>query len=230
LNDTPVPDIKLIIFDWDDVFTIGSKQGYSACYHETLAGLGITLHPAEEKKRILAKWGQPHREELKELLREHPRLVEPACRLYKEKLFGHTFTDYLTLVPGTRDLLLRLKKKYVLCVATGMHPDILFTRIIPRFHIPDVFSKVISAYHITDPEKQKPHPYMVNTLLAYCNIQPDHALMVGDAESDVRMAHAAGVMPVVVLTGHLSYEQAVKLGVVHIIRDVTHLEDVLDRE
>lgn len=75
-----MPEIKLIIFDWDDVFTTGSKQGYFACYHETLAELGITLHPDEEKKRILAKWGQPHREELKALLIEHP----PSLNLHAE--------------------------------------------------------------------------------------------------------------------------------------------------
>ena len=56
--------IKLLIFDWDDVFTLGSKEGYFACYHETLIGLGVNLNAKEERKRILKKWGQPHQEEL----------------------------------------------------------------------------------------------------------------------------------------------------------------------
>jgi phosphoglycolate phosphatase len=222
-----MPDIHLIIFDWDDVFTTGSKEGYIACYHETLSELGITLPGDEEKKRILTKWGQPHTEELKELLQEHPELLEPACRLYEEKLFGHTFTSHLSLVKGCRKLLLRLKEKYILCVATGMHHDLLFTRIIPEFNIPDVFSRVISAYHITDPEKQKPDPYMVETLLAHFHIKPEHTLMVGDAPGDVRMACRAGVTPVVVLTGHLSEVQAKELGVRYIIPDVTHLERIV---
>ena len=59
--------IKLIIFDWDDVFTLGSKEGYYACYHQALEGVGVQLKPEKERKRILTKWGQSHREELKEL-------------------------------------------------------------------------------------------------------------------------------------------------------------------
>ena len=45
--------LKVIIFDWDDVFTIGSKDGYFACYHETLVDLGVSMSPKEEKKEFL---------------------------------------------------------------------------------------------------------------------------------------------------------------------------------
>ena len=66
--------IKLIIFDWDDVFTLGSKEGYFACYHKAINGVGVHLSPEEEHKRILAKWSRTFREELKELLKEHPEI------------------------------------------------------------------------------------------------------------------------------------------------------------
>ena len=59
--------IKLLVFDWDDVITLGSKEGYYACYRETLNELGITLDERELHIRIQRKWGQPFREELKEL-------------------------------------------------------------------------------------------------------------------------------------------------------------------
>lgn len=62
--------IKLIIFDWYDVFTLGSKEGYFKCYHEALAEVGVYLKPEEEKKRIFAKLGKHHKEELKELLKK----------------------------------------------------------------------------------------------------------------------------------------------------------------
>ena len=68
---------------------------------------------------------------------------------------------------------------------------------------------------------------MVNVLLAEYNVKPDQAVLVGDAESDVCMAKSAGIIPVAVLTGHLSHQQAVTLGVKYIISDVTHLEKVI---
>ena len=51
---------------------------------------------------------------------------------------------------------------------------------------------------------------------------------VGDAENDVLMAKGADVTPIVVLTGHLTKEQAENLGVKFIIPDITRLEDVLE--
>jgi hypothetical protein len=78
--------IKLIIFDWDDVFTLGSKEGYFACYHKAINDVGVFLSPEEEHKRILAKWSKSFREELKELLKEH-KLVENLTRLLVSSLY-----------------------------------------------------------------------------------------------------------------------------------------------
>src|SRR5574341_2214105 len=138
--------IKLIIFDWDDVFTIGSKKGYFACYHQALLDVGVKLTPEEEHKRILAKWGTTHREELEELLKEHPELVDAACKSYERELFSDKFSGELSVIPGTADMLKRLHEKYILCVATGVHPSLLRERIIPKFGIPPVFSDIVSSY------------------------------------------------------------------------------------
>ena len=32
--------VRLIIFDWDDVFTLGSRDGYYACYKEVVDSVG----------------------------------------------------------------------------------------------------------------------------------------------------------------------------------------------
>lgn len=219
--------IKLIIFDWDDVFTLGSKEGYYACYHQALEGVGVQLEPEEERKRILAKWGQSHREELKELLREHSEFLDEACLIYEKKLFGNTFVDFLSLVSGAKELLVSLHKKYILTIASGVHPKIL-NRVIQKFGIPNVFSKIVTAHDIDNPEKGKPHPYIAQNIMETQKILPDETVMVGDATSDVLMAQAANIIPVVVLTGHLSKNEAKALGVKYIIPDVTHLEKVLD--
>lgn len=220
--------IKLVIFDWDDVFTRGSTEGYFKCYHQTLTDLCVQLAPEEEKKRIFAKWGQPHREELKELLREHPEFLEKACRIYEKYLFGDVFVNCLSAVPGAKELLMRLRNKYILSVATGLNSNVLHNRVIPKFGFPDVFSEIISAYDIDDPGKTKPHPYMVELILKTQKIFPSEAAFVGDAKNDVLMAQAAGITPIVVLSGHLNESEAKILGVKYIIPDVTHIEKVLD--
>lgn len=44
--------IKLIIFDWDDVFTLGSKEGYVYWLHETLVKLNIHLDPKKALNKL----------------------------------------------------------------------------------------------------------------------------------------------------------------------------------
>lgn len=217
---------KLIIFDWDDVFTLGSTDGYMKCYHAAAVGVGVILEPEEEKRRIQAKWGQPHLEEIAELLQENPELVEQARSIYEENLFGDTFVGSLQIVPGAPELLRQLSGKYLLAIATGLHPRILRERVMPKFDIPDVFCQVLSVYD--HPEYAKPSPRMVQEILKAQNIAPSQAILVGDAKGDVLMARSAGVGSVVVLTGHLSREEAQNLEVDRIIENVTLLTAELE--
>ncbi|MEK7594045.1 MAG: HAD hydrolase-like protein [Patescibacteria group bacterium] len=219
--------IKLIVFDWDDVFTLGSKEGYIKCLHDTLVDLGVRLDPEEEHKRILARWSQPHREELRHLLQEKPELLDQACKIYEDKFFGGTFVDELTYVDGANDLLRNLSKDYALALATGAHPEILKNQVMPKFDVPDVFAQIISAYDIDDVEKHKPHRHMLDTIMQAQGFTPDESLFIGDAKSDVQMARNAGVEPIVVLTGHLDKSEAEALNVQYIIDNVAQLSDVL---
>lgn len=219
--------IQLIIFDWDDVFSQGSTAGYYKCYHEAITGVGVELDPDVEKQRIAARWGSGHREEIIELLQEHPELVDKACEIYEEHLFGDTFVNCLTMVPGGNELIKRLSEKYLLAIASGVHPKLLKERVMPKFGIPEVFKQIITAYDLDDSSKAKPHPHIAQEIMRTQNVAPEATIMVGDAKNDVMMARNAGIEPVVVLTGHLSRLEAEGLAVTHIIEDVTKLERVL---
>jgi phosphoglycolate phosphatase-like HAD superfamily hydrolase len=214
---------KLIIFDWDDVFTLGSTAGYYKCYHEALLDVGVIISATEEKKRIATKWGSSHQEEIKELLKERPELVEQAVSAYEKHYFGRTFIECLSILPNTNKLLTELSKNYILALATGIHPKMLKEKIIPKFEIPDVFAEIITAHDIDKPENTKPNPYSAKLIMDRINVDPIDTIMVGDAKNDVLMAQAADIEPIVVLTGHLTKAEAQKLGVKHILDDVTHL-------
>lgn len=219
--------IKLVIFDWDDVITVGSKEGYFACYHKAINSVGVFLSPEEEYQRILRKWGKHYREEMKELLIDRPELVDQACQVWEKEFWGKTYIDQLQLNDGTIELLNRLKKKYLLAVATGSELKMIKEKVIPHFKIPNVFSEYISSCDITDPEKMKPHPYMLQEIMKKLKVLPEETIFVGDAVGDVQMAVSANVTPIVVLTGQLNEDDANKLNVKHIINNVTQLERIL---
>ncbi len=221
--------IKLIIFDWDDVFTLGSKEGYYACYDKALEGVGVSLPQDKKDQLIKDKWGSGEQVQLEHILKGHPGLVEKAVEIYRQNLFGNTYSDCLTIVPGTQQFLRDIAKRYTLALATGAHPDILKNRVFPKFQIPDVFAKIFTIYDLDDMAKAKPHPHIPKSIMKDLDMQPIETVLVGDAESDMRMAWNAEIVPIAVLTGHLSRQEAEKLGVKHIIDDVTKLESELQK-
>lgn len=216
---------KLLVFDWDDVVTLGSKEGYYACYRETLKDLGITFHEDELHRRIQRRWGQPFREELKELLLERPELIDKACELFEHKFWGDVFIRELYEIDGANELLAYLHRKYILAVATGNHPDMLQKKIFPRFNIPNVFAQIITAFDIP-PEKTKPDAYMLEYIMKSQGVKPNETVYIGDAENDARMAQNAKVEPIIVLTGHLNKQQAENLGVNQILLNITQLKEL----
>ncbi len=220
--------IKAILFDWDDVITLGSTKGYYVCYENTLKRLGIkALDQKEFYARLDKVWGQTYKEGLAALLQERPELVEEACAIYKEELFGDTYMHELYVLDGTTETLIELSKKYKLAIASGVHPDILKNTIMPGFNIPQVFSEMIFSYEISDPSMRKPHPYTAYELMKRLGVSPQETVVVGDAANDVLMAQRAHCIPVTVLTGHLNTERAQALGVKYIIPDVRALPEFL---
>ena len=221
--------IKLIIFDWDDVFSLGSKEGYFKCYQAVLDETGVTLDADEKRKRILQHWGQPYHHAIDELLREKPELRKKGYEIYQKNLLGDTFVDCLHIIPSARELLLHLDKQYTLAVASGVQPKLLKDRIFPKFNIPDVFTEIITAHDLDDSSKSKPHPFIAEEIMRRTKIRKEETVMVGDAKNDVLMAQNAGITPIVVLTGHLDRQEAEALKVKYIIKDVTEIEDVLKK-
>jgi len=220
-------DISMIALDWDDVVTRGAKDGYFACFRKTLKYLGVTMDWQEAQQRIMAKWGGSIFEECKELLKDHPYLVAQAVDYYVTLLNSETYLGTLSVIPGVQQSLEELNRRYTLCVVSGASRSLIQQKIMPRFNIPNVFARILSSGDFAEPVKQKPNPYMLELLLQEYGLKPWQALYVGDATGDVQMAQAAGVQPVVVLTGHLTKQEAQELGVELIIPDITHLPGVL---
>ncbi|MDN5398143.1 MAG: HAD-IA family hydrolase, partial [Pseudomonas sp.] len=57
-----------------------------------------------------------------------------------------------------------------------------------------------------DETASKPHPLMLEQILAHCGVTPREALMVGDASFDLMMARNAGMDSVAVSYGAQSAE------------------------
>lgn len=63
----------------------------------------------------------------------------------------------------------------------------------------------------------KPHPLMIEEILAELDVTPADACMVGDSEFDIRMGHNAGVCPVAVTYGAMTHAQLLRCRPVHCV-------------
>ncbi len=219
--------VKLIIFDWDDVISIGSKEAYYSCYNQAAISVGKQFDEQELRNRINRKWGRPHKQEVAELLKENPELVDKATEVYEKCIFTDIFLRHLSLIPGSMESLVELSKNYKLALATGVHPKLL-PIVMNKFGVdPNLFVQIVTSYDLADKNRGKPYPDMAVQIMQTQQVKPEETIIVGDAEGDVVMAQSAGVKPVVVLTGRLTEKQANKLGVEYIIKDITQLTGLL---
>jgi len=219
--------LKMIIFDWDDVFTLGSHDGYIACYHKAAQAVGVEVDQAVEQSRIFSKWGRSERTELEELLQEYPDRVDAAHIAYKEALLSDTFTDHLTLLEGSVEFLQEMSQSYRLAVASGLNPVVMKERVFPKFQIPPVFAQIMTNFDLEDPSCGKPHPDMLLKIMEDQKMSPAHTIMIGDAAGDMQMGKAAGLRTVAVLTGLMTREAAQQAETDYILENVTELKTIL---
>lgn len=97
-------------------------------------------------------------------------------RLYEEKS-----SDFFPLVPETLEAL--RSQGHILTIATGKSRKGL-DRILGDLDMTDYFD----ATRCADETASKPHPLMLEELLAHFNVAADDAVMVGDTEYDMEMA------------------------------------------
>lgn len=218
--------VKLVIFDFDGVIITGSNEGYFTCYRKALEAVGIRLYPMEEREKILENWGKGYKLQLEYLLKGHLDLLPQAIQTYEKYYYSPLFRRNIRLVKGADITLRQLAKKYKLAIASGMMRKTLDT-LSEKFAIADVFKKIVTSDEIQNLEDKKPAPFMLNKILEHFSISKEQTVYVGDAANDVRMAKNAGIIPIVVLTGHLTQKEVISLGIQTIIPDITHLPDVL---
>jgi phosphoglycolate phosphatase len=68
---------------------------------------------------------------------------------------------------------------------------------------------------------------MAVQIMKNAGVSPQETVMVGDGKGDMQMARNAGIEPIAVLTGLLTKDEAITMGVTHIVENVTLIEPVV---
>ncbi|WP_460150879.1 HAD-IA family hydrolase [Pseudomonas sp. S3_A03] len=191
-------DYKLLIFDWDgtlansigriveSIHVASTRSGFALC--SDLAVKGIIGLGLPEAIRTL-----------------YPEITDPELITFREHYADHYIAleaEPSPLFEGVVQSLDTFRAEgYYLAVATGKARRGL-DRVLRAHGWEDYFDITRAA----DETASKPHPLMLEQILAHCGVSARQALMVGDASFDLMMARNAGMDSVAVSYGAQSAE------------------------
>lgn len=176
---------KLIIFDWDGTL-MDSKSRIVSCIQAACQDVGIAAPSADHARDVIGLG-----------LNEACRIVLPDLdddvRLRVKERYHYYFHGAVIapaqLFAGARTMLHDLYHRgYPLAIATGMSRTGLDTILLE--------TGLAAYFQITrcvDESASKPDPLMLHQLLEHFELQPKQAVMIGDTEYDLEMAHNAGM-------------------------------------
>jgi phosphoglycolate phosphatase len=176
--------LRLIVFDWDGTL-MDSEARIVGCLRAALKDIHLPDQPDENLKNVI---GLGLREALQRL---HPQGSE-AEHTELTNRYRYHFLEASSipssLFEGAQTLLQALNQQgYFVTIATGKGRQGL-DKVLEETGVANLFHYTRCA----DETRSKPHPQMLEELMAWCGVEPHETLMIGDTEYDLQMAKHAG--------------------------------------
>ncbi|MDJ0740839.1 MAG: HAD-IA family hydrolase [Gammaproteobacteria bacterium] len=210
---------ELVVFDWDGTL-MDSEARIVACMQRAAADSGEVV-PSVAAARDIIGLG----------LDEAVRRLFPDCDAhgvaglvdaYRTHWLGDD-VDPAVMFRGADEVVARLHEDgWLLAVATGKS-----RRGLDKSLDDSGLARFFHATRCADETFSKPHPMMLEEILADLDTPPQRALVVGDTEYDMQMAGNAGVDAVGVAHGVHSAERLLAHGARHCFTDLPALGDWL---
>ncbi|MDD5298069.1 MAG: HAD-IA family hydrolase [Rhodocyclaceae bacterium] len=175
---------ELIVFDWDGTL-LDSAGAIAACIQAAARELGVP-EPSDEAARHVIGLGLSDA-----LARAMPELPSERYPQAVDRYRHHFLSQDqdLSLFPGAFSLVEALHGlDLLLAVATGKS-RLGLSRALDTSGLKSYFH----ATRCADETHSKPHPAMLEEIMAELGMTPEQTLMVGDTTHDLLMAKNAGV-------------------------------------
>ena len=212
---------QLAIFDFDGTL-VDSKDAIAEATNFALEDCGFPkMHP----EQITGLVGLPLEYSLRQFL------GEAATEETVNKLFLRYRARWLELepgrlqlFPGMRELLDALKTESIeMAIATSKSLQGL-ERVMDTLELRAYFGSIVTNDLVTH---GKPHPEMVEQILAHFDLPPAQAVMIGDTTYDLQMGKAAGVDTCAVTYGSHSPETLAAESPTYQVNSASELQALL---
>lgn len=188
---------RLVILDFDG--TLADTQPLIvSSLQRTIRELHLPSRTDAECRKII---GLPLTECFVRLLGVDNDMAERCADVYRRVFDEDNRPGTVTLFPHVLETLREIHSRglqLAICSSRGRPTLEAFVR---DFQLVDLVSMVVSA---NDVQRHKPHPDPVLRILNALDVQPDEAVVVGDASYDILMGRNAGCRTVGVTYGNQS--------------------------
>jgi phosphoglycolate phosphatase len=202
--------LRAVLFDLDGTLA-DSLADLANATNWALTQLGCPTHPLESYRYFV---GEGARELCARALpADKQNLVDDALRLMRERYDAHCF-DLTKLYPGIPELISALAERHYRLAVLSNKPDVFTERMILRYFNPSPFT-IVRGQLPNVP--LKPDPTAALRISQEIGVPPAQWLYLGDTNTDMRTARAAGMHAVGVLWGFRDREELVESGAEHIV-------------
>jgi phosphoglycolate phosphatase len=203
-------DLRAVLFDFDGTLA-DSLADLANATNWALTQLGCPTHPLESYRYFV---GEGARELCARALpADKQNLVDDALRLMRERYDAHCF-DLTKLYPGIPELISALAERHYRLAVLSNKPDVFTERMISRYFNPSPFT-IVRGQLPNVP--LKPDPTAALRISQEIGVPPAQWLYLGDTNTDMRTARAAGMHAVGVVWGFRDREELVESGAEHIV-------------
>jgi phosphoglycolate phosphatase len=209
--------VRAVLFDLDGTLA-DSLADLATATNGALTQLGCPTHPVERYRYMV---GDGARELCARALpADQQGLQDEVLRRMRQHYDRHCF-DLTKLYDGIPELISALAERRHRLAVLSNKPDDFTKRMIAHYFQPSPFA-VVRGQLPNVP--LKPDPTAARLIAQELGIPPAHWLYLGDTNTDMRTARAAGMHAVGVLWGFRDRDELVESGAEHI---VAKPEDVL---
>ncbi|WP_207513428.1 HAD family hydrolase [Longitalea luteola] len=209
---------KAFLFDLNGTMIDDMHFHLKAWYHILNDDLGANLSWEETKSHMYGK----NSELLIRIFGKDRFTPEEIDRLSveKEKRYQQEYRPHLQLLPGLQQF---LEKAHALNIPMAIGSAAIpfnIDFVLDGLNIRHYFKAIVSA---DDVQISKPHPETYLKAAKLLGVDPANCLVFEDAPKGVEAAQNAGMSSVVLTTMHEKHEFTQYTGIIHYIKDYTHL-------
>jgi len=191
---------RVVAFDFDGVIA-DSLPPQEVAWRKALSAISPAVGDKTVQHAVRNLWAGHAGERMFDGLELTPEQRRQARR-EKDRIWSAT-RESVPLVEGARDALLSLPEELALFVATTA-PRAYVLDLLEREELDHLFTNVVSDGDVVHP---KPHPEMLMKIAHEAGVEISDLLFVGDSETDLEMAEAAGC-PFILLDVRARWSQA----------------------